>query len=63
MNVFIKVGDILTVKDLITHLKVIQGQILNSKVDGVEGLSKIDLSDSNCYGWHEVKIGEGLEVE
>lgn len=56
MEVKIKIGDILTVKDFITHLKVIQTQIEQSKARIIDDLISVDLSDTNCYGWHEVEL-------
>lgn len=56
MNVKINIGDIDTVKDLITHLNVIILDIEKHNINSLNVLSGVDLSDSNCYGWHEVKI-------
>lgn len=56
MKVTIEIGDIDTVKDLLTHLSVIKLDIEKHNMNSLDMLSRVDLSDSNCYGWHEVEI-------
>jgi len=63
MNITIKIGDIVTAKDFITHLKVLQGQVLQEmkRLNTTELSPNMQLDDSNCYGWHEVNFEPAQE--
>ena len=42
-------------KDVLVHLSVIRAQIKNALKNN-NGKDKIELTDDNCYGNHEIKI-------
>jgi hypothetical protein len=58
MNITIEIGDFDTSKDFITHLKVIISKLKSEqkRLNTTDILPEMNLSDSNCYGWHIVEI-------